>query len=93
MNFEQKQTVECTLYFSAFDTGSLMLTTLERYIADVRSGKHKKTVEKVRSYLAASENEKAEAVKKGTSPVGFRRSDGWRPTARTYGSLHGLYRY
>ncbi|MBC8616409.1 DUF3987 domain-containing protein [Parabacteroides faecis] len=65
MNFEQKQTVECTLYFSAFDTGSLMLTTLERYIADVRSGKHKKTVEKVRSYLAASENEKAEAVKKG----------------------------
>lgn len=65
MNLEQKQTVECTLYFSAFDTQSLMLTTLERYIADVRSGKHKKTVEKVRAYLAASENEKAEAVKKG----------------------------
>ena len=64
MNLEQKQTVECTLYFSAFDTQSLMLTTLERYIADVRSGKHKKAVEKVQAYLAASENEKAEAGKK-----------------------------
>ena len=64
MNLKQKQTVECTLYISAFDTQSLMLTTLERYISDVKSGKHKKTVEKVRTYLAASENEKAEAVKK-----------------------------
>ena len=61
MNLNQKQTVECTLYFSAFDTQTLMLTTLERYIADVRSGKHKKAVEKVQAYLAASENEKAEA--------------------------------
>ena len=64
MNLNQKQTVECTLYFSAFDTQTLMLTTLERYIADVRSGKHKKAVEKVQAYLAASENEKAEAGKK-----------------------------
>ena len=64
MNLKQKQTVECTLYFSAFDTQTLMLTTLERYIADVRSGKHKKAVEKVQAYLAASENEKAEAGKK-----------------------------
>ncbi|WP_241679595.1 BT4734/BF3469 family protein, partial [Parabacteroides goldsteinii] len=64
MDLNQKQTVECTLYFSAFDTQTLMLTTLERYIADVRSGKHKKAVEKVQAYLAASENEKAEAGKK-----------------------------
>ena len=64
MNLNQKQTVECTLYFSAFDTQTLMLTTLVRYIADVRSGKHKKAVEKVQAYLAASENEKAEAGKK-----------------------------
>ena len=64
MDLEKRQTVECTLYFSAFDTQTLMLTTLERYIADVRSGKHKKAVEKVQAYLAASENEKAEAGKK-----------------------------
>ncbi len=64
MDLEKRQTVECTLYFSAFDTQTLMLTTLERYIADVRSGKHKKAVEKVQAYLAASENEKTEAGKK-----------------------------
>ena len=64
MDLEKRQTVECTLCFSAFDTQTLMLTTLERYIADVRSGKHKKAVEKVQAYLAASENEKAEAGKK-----------------------------
>ena len=64
MDLEKRQAVECTLYFSAFDTQTLMLTTLERYIADVRSGKHKKAVEKVQAYLAASENEKAEAGKK-----------------------------
>ena len=61
MDLEKRQTVECTLYFSAFDTQTLMLTTLERYIADVRSGKHKKAVEKVNPNVKAAKSV-AEAV-------------------------------
>ena len=61
------QTVECTLFRTAFDTTSYTPVTLGGYFDDVVSGKYKRSVENVRALVAAGNQEGAKACKKNLS--------------------------
>ncbi|WP_455641222.1 BT4734/BF3469 family protein, partial [Parabacteroides sp.] len=64
MDVNSRQTVECTLFASAFETKTPVAATLGGYLDEVKNGKHKLQVDLLRAYLSAGENEKAIATKK-----------------------------
>ncbi|WP_075556088.1 BT4734/BF3469 family protein [Parabacteroides timonensis] len=76
------QTVECTLFRTAFDTTSYTPVTLGGYFDDVVSGKYKRSVENVRTLIASGNQEGAKVCKKnlpllvaGGRMVGGRRRE------------------
>ncbi len=64
MDVNSRQTVECTLFASAFETKTPVAATLGGYLDEVKNGKHKPQVDLLRAYLSAGESEKATATKK-----------------------------
>ena len=58
------QTVECTLFRTAFDTTSYTAVTLGGYLADVVNGKYKQQVENVRALVTSGHQEEAGICKK-----------------------------
>lgn len=73
------QSVECTLFKTAFDTLSYTPVTLGSYFNDVVNGKYKKQVESVRALVASGHQEEANACKKNLPLlVAGRRMDGGR---------------
>lgn len=64
MNDQNRQDVECTLFQTAFNTSSYTPVTLRGYFDDVVSGKYRKEVETIRSYVASGDKEQAVGRKK-----------------------------